>query len=312
MSAGLIVSLRGRWSFSSPESSRNWPQQPSSSQDRARRRFRVVEIDTERSASSRVSTDGRRQSETVRARPRGRRRRLIITGVGERARRRSRARSGIIGRSGNVGGRGQGRTSGTASGDRGVGDAEHQMGDGGRFVGGGGGVGPAAASGAWRGDATSAAELLGEGLGLDLQSVLFGRPAVGVRRVSGDAVQRVSGDAEHLSKRVVGVGRRDPALIWGSGSSPPSWAVRRLRAGPHACPGTRVRRAAAPYVSLRFRGLRARFMAKILRWSWAHVLRNCLKSFADTWGGHARRAVFGRVNPRGACPFGLASALRRR
>ena len=30
-----------------------------------------------------------------------------------------------------------------------------------------------------------------------LQSVLFGRPAVGVRRVSGDAVQRVSRDAEH-------------------------------------------------------------------------------------------------------------------
>ena len=65
-----------------------------------------------------------------------------------------------------MGGRGQGRTSGTASGDRGVGDAEHQMGDGGRFVGGGGGV---VARGDWRlalrGDATSAAELLGEGSG---------------------------------------------------------------------------------------------------------------------------------------------------
>ena len=55
-----------------------------------------------------------------------------------------------------------------ASGDRGVGDAEHQMGDGGRFVGGGGGGG-VVARGDWRlalrGDATSAAELLGEGSG---------------------------------------------------------------------------------------------------------------------------------------------------
>ena len=67
-----------------------------------------------------------------------------------------------------MGGRGQGRTSGTASADRGVGDAEHQMGDGGRFVGGGGGGG-VVARGDWRlalrGDATSAAELLGEGSG---------------------------------------------------------------------------------------------------------------------------------------------------
>ena len=73
-----------------------------------------------------------------------------------------------MGRSGSVGGRGQGRTSGKASGDRGVGDAEHQMGDGGRFVGGGGGGG-VVARGDWRlalrGDATSAAELLGEGSG---------------------------------------------------------------------------------------------------------------------------------------------------
>ena len=70
-----------------------------------------------------------------------------------------------------MGGRGQGRTSGTASGDRGVGDAEHQMGDGGRFVGGGGGV---VARGDWRlalrGDATSAAELLGEGSGSALSA----------------------------------------------------------------------------------------------------------------------------------------------
>ena len=70
-----------------------------------------------------------------------------------------------------MGGRGQGRTSGTASADRGVGDAEHQMGDGGRFVGGGGGGG-VVARGDWRlalrGDATSAAELLGEGSGSTL------------------------------------------------------------------------------------------------------------------------------------------------
>ena len=78
------------------------------------------------------------------------------------------------------------------------------------------------------------------------------RPAGGGRRVAGDAVQRVPGDAEHL---FVGVGRRAPALIWGSGSSPlpntgrtPAW--RR----PHAGPGTRARRAAAPYVSLIFGG----------------------------------------------------------
>ena len=66
-----------------------------------------------------------------------------------------------------MGGRGQGRTNGKASGDRGVGDAEHQMGEGGRFVGGGGGG--VVARGDWRlalrGDATSAAELLGEGSG---------------------------------------------------------------------------------------------------------------------------------------------------
>lgn len=171
MRAGLIVSLRGRWSFSSPESSRNWPQQPSSSQDRARRRFRVVEIDTERSASSRVSTDGRRQSETVRARAREVGGGAASAPSSENEPDAGRARSGIIGRSGNVGGRGQGRTNGTASGDRGVGDAEHQMGDGGRFVGGGGGGG-VVARGDWRlalrGDATSAAELLGEGSGSTL------------------------------------------------------------------------------------------------------------------------------------------------
>ena len=169
MSAGLIVSLRGR--SSSPESSRNWPQQPSSSQDRARRRFRVVA--TLRSASSRVSTDGRRQSETVRARAREVGGGASSSPASENEPDAGRARSGIIGRSGSVGGRGQGRTSGTASGDRGVGDAEHQMGDGGRFVGGGGGGG-VVARGDWRlalrGDATSAAELLGEGSGSALSA----------------------------------------------------------------------------------------------------------------------------------------------
>ena len=165
MSAGLIVSLRGR-SFSSPESSRNWPQQPSSSHDRARLLFRVVTL---RSASSRVSTDGRRQSETVRARALREGGGASSSPASENEPEAFRSRSGIIGRSGSVGGRGQGRTSGKASGDRGVGDAEHQMGDGGRFVGGGGGV---VARGDWRlalrGDATSAAELLGEGSGSTL------------------------------------------------------------------------------------------------------------------------------------------------
>ena len=165
MSAGLIVSLRGR-SFSSPESSRNWPQQPSSSQDRARLRLRVVV--TLRSASSRVSTDGRRQSETVRARALREGGGASSSPASENEPDAFRSRSGIIGRSGSVGGRGQGRTRGSASGDRGVGDAEHQMGDGGRFVGGGGGGG-VVARGDWRlalrGDATSAAELLGEGSG---------------------------------------------------------------------------------------------------------------------------------------------------
>ena len=179
MSAGLIVSLRGRWSFSSPESSRNWPQQPSSSQDRARRRFRVV--DTERSASSRVSTDGRRQSETVRARAREVGGGAASAPSSENEPDAGRARSGIIGRSGNVGGRGQGRTNGKASGDRGVGDAEHQMGDGGRFVGGGGGVRLRGVAGlACRGDATSAAELLGEGSGSTF------------RESAGSGVQRAS------------------------------------------------------------------------------------------------------------------------
>jgi len=184
LSAGLIVSLRGRWSFSSPESSRNWPQQPSSSQDRARRRFRVVEIvDTERSASSRVSTDGRRQSETVRARAREVGGGASSSPASENEPDAGRARSGIIGRSGNVGGRGQGRTSGTASGDRGVGDAEHQMGDGGRFVGGGGGVwarGGGVFRSAWRGDATSAAEEFGEGSG----STFRASTGSGVQRAS--------------------------------------------------------------------------------------------------------------------------------
>ena len=181
MSAGLIVSLRGRWSFSSPESSRNWPQQPSSSQDRARRRFRVV--DTERSASSRVSTDGRRQSETVRARPREVGGGAASAPSSENEPDAGRARSGIIGRSGSVGGRGQGRTNGTASGDRGVGDAEHQMGDGGRFVGGGGGVwarGGGVFRSAWRGDATSAADELGDGSG----STFRASTGSGVQRVS--------------------------------------------------------------------------------------------------------------------------------
>ena len=104
-----------------------------------------------------------------------------------------------------MGGRGQGRTSGTASGDRGVGDAEHQMGDGGRFVGGGGGV---VARGDWRlalrGDATSAAEEFGEG----------------------------SGSALSVFTRNITVGRRPHSL------GRPR-AVRRLRAGPHAGPGTR-------------------------------------------------------------------------
>ena len=203
MSAGLIVSLRGRAS-SSPESSRNWPQQPSSSQDRARLLFRVVTL---RSASSRVSTDGRRQSETVRAR-------ALRDGGGASSSPASenepdalRSRSGVIGRSGNVGGRGQGRTNGKASGDRGVGDAEHQMGDGGRFVGGGGGGG-VVARGDWRlalrGDATSAAELLGEG----------------------------SGSALSVFTRNITVGRR-PRSPGGPGRT------RRLRAGPHAGPGPR-------------------------------------------------------------------------
>ena len=181
MSAGLIVSLRGRWSFSSPESSRNWPQQPSSSQDRARRRFRVV--DTERSASSRVSTDGRRQSETVRARAREVGGGASSSPASENEPDAFRSRSGIFGaRSGSVGGRGQGRTNGTASGDRGVGDAEHQMGDGGRFVGGGGGVWARGGvfRSAWRGDATSAADELGEGSG----STFRASTGSGVQRVS--------------------------------------------------------------------------------------------------------------------------------
>ena len=111
-----------------------------------------------------MSTDGRRQSETVRARARDVGGGAASAPSSENEPDAGRARSGIIGRSGSVGGRGQGRTNGRASGDRGVGDAEHQMGDGGRFVGGGGGV--------WargvrrlRGDATSTAELLGEGSG---------------------------------------------------------------------------------------------------------------------------------------------------
>ena len=85
-----------------------------------------------------------------------------------------------------MGGRGQGRTSGSASGDRGVGDAEHQIGDGGRFVGGGGGVwarGGGVFRSAWRGDATSAAEELGEGSGSTL-SVLTGS---GVQRSASGA-----------------------------------------------------------------------------------------------------------------------------
>jgi hypothetical protein len=163
-SAGLIVSLRGR-SFSSPERSANWPQ--SSSQDRARRRFRV---ETERSASSRASTDGRRQSETVRERAREVGGGASSSPASENEPDAGRARSGSVGaRSGSVD---QSpcvrRTNGKASDDRGFGDAEHQR----RFVGGGGG----GAGGVWargggvfrracRGDATSAAELLGEGSG---------------------------------------------------------------------------------------------------------------------------------------------------
>ena len=123
-----------------------------------------------------MSTDGRRQSETVRARARDVGGGAASAPSSENEPDAFRSRSGIIGRSGSVGGRGQGRTSGTASGDRGVGDAEHQMGDGGRFVGGGGGGG-VVARGDWRlalrGDATSAAEELGEGSGSAL-SVLTG------------------------------------------------------------------------------------------------------------------------------------------
>ena len=118
-----------------------------------------------------MSTDGRRQSETVRARAREVGGGAASAPSSENEPDAGRARSGIIGRSGSVGGRGQGRTRGSASGDRGVGDAEHQMGDGGRFVGGGGGGG-VVARGDWRlalrGDATSAAEELGEGSGSTL------------------------------------------------------------------------------------------------------------------------------------------------
>ena len=103
-----------------------------------------------------------------------------------------------------MGGRGQGRTRGSASGDRGVGDAEHQMGDGGRFVGGGGGGVRARGVRRLRGDATSAAELLGEGSGSAL--------SVSTRNITG-------------------------------GAGPTPWAAhgpsRRLRAGPHAGPGPR-------------------------------------------------------------------------
>ena len=102
-----------------------------------------------------------------------------------------------------MGGRGQGRTSGAASGDRGVGDAEHQMGDGGRFVGGGGGGGVAGRRALFLGEATSAAELLGEGSGSALSAT-----------------------------RNITVGAGPPP-----GAS--QWAVRRLRDGPRAGPGPR-------------------------------------------------------------------------
>ena len=221
MSAGLIVSLRGRWSFSSPESSRNWPQQPSSSQDRARRRFRVV--DTERSASSRVSTDGRRQSETVRARAREVGGGAASAPSSENEPDAFRSRSGIIGRSGNVGGRGQGRTNGTASGDRGVGDAEHQMGDGGRFVGGGGGVRLRGVAGfACRGDATSAAELLGEGSGST-----FRASCSGVQRSASGACPATPSSACPATRNIEGSVGTHSSL-----GRTPAW--RR----PHAGPGT--------------------------------------------------------------------------
>ena len=211
MSAGLIVSLRGR--SSSPESSRNWPQQPSSSQDRARRRFRVVA--TLRSASSRVSTDGRRQSETVRERAREVGGGAASAPSSENEPDAFRSRSGIIGRSGSVGGRGQGRTRGSASGDRGVGDAEHQMGDGGKFVGGGGGGGVAARRALFLGEATSAAELLGEGSGSAF-SVL-----------TGSSVQRSCPATRNIT-----VGRRPPSRGLPMGRTPP-------RDGPYAGPGPR-------------------------------------------------------------------------
>ena len=151
-----------------------------------------------------MSTDGRRQSETVRARARDVGGGAASAPSSENEPDAFRSRSGIIGRSGSVGGRGQGRTRGSASGDRGVGDAEHQMGDGGKFVGGGGGV---RARGDWRlalrGDATSAAELLGEGSGSALSAT-----------------------------RNITVGAGPPP-----GAS--QWAVRRLRDGPHAGPGPR-------------------------------------------------------------------------
>ena len=96
-----------------------------------------------------------------------------------------------------MGGRGQGRTSGTASADRGVGDAEHQMGDGGRFVGGGGGGG-VVARGDWRlalrGDATSAAELLGEGSGSALSAL------------TGSSVQRSWPATRNIFLSALGVG----------------------------------------------------------------------------------------------------------
>ena len=224
MSAGLIVSLRGRWSFSSPESSRNWPQQPSSSQDRARRRFRVV--DTERSASSRVSTDGRRQSETVRARAREVGGGASSSPASENEPDAFRSRSGIIGRSGNVGGRGQGRTNGTASGDRGVGDAEHQMGDGGRFVGGGGGVwargGGVARRALFLGEATSAADELGEGSGST-----FRASCSGVQRSASGACPATPSSACPATRNIEGSVGTHSSL-----GRTPAW--RR----PHAGPGT--------------------------------------------------------------------------
>ena len=149
------------------------------------------------------------------------------------------------------------------------------MGDGGGFVGGGGGVwargGGVARRALFLGEATSAADELGEGSGSTFRASCSGvsgaasgawpvTPSSACPATRNIWIQRVFCRRRRRSRRLA------PADL-GIWEQPPPWAVRRLRDGPHAGPGTRVRRAAAPYVSLRFRGLRARFMAKILRWT---------------------------------------------